>query len=55
MSQDPSTPADEPCKTCPPDGICLGCIERLRATGVPERTLEWLQLDKQERIETVMF
>lgn len=30
-------------------------IARLRASGVPERTLEWLQLSKEDRIRTVMF
>jgi len=46
---------NDECSTCPPDGICQSCIEKLRKTGIPERTLEWLQLSKEERIETVMF
>lgn len=43
------------CPNCTPEGICSSCLEKLRKSGIPEHTLEWLQLPKDKRIETVMF
>ncbi len=42
--------------TCIEGGpICPTCIERSRKAGIPEHTLRWMGLSKEERIRSVMF
>lgn len=47
-------PKEEPC-ACTDDVKCAPCIERMRAAGIPDHTIKWMQQSKADRIRTVMF
>lgn len=55
VEQEKTPGTNTPCPACTDQGICQACVDKLREQGIPERTLRWLQLSKEERIETVMF
>jgi hypothetical protein len=56
METDPKDLKDPgDCPICTPEGVCAACLKRLRDSGIPEATLEWLSRPKEERIRSVMF